>query len=288
MPHSVPSTITAFDDVAINYDAAETCNAIFQWMRRRVQSAAVSTFEHGARLLEIGCGTGTDALFFARRGHRVVAVEPSCEMLAVANEKIAQAGFSNTVAFWPGGVEITKELIQHHGAASFDGIFSNFGALNCVADLRHFARDAAVLIRPGGKMLLNIMPSVCPWEIFYYLFKLNPVKAFRRWHGRSGTGGLAVRLGNRRVQTFYHSRRFVAASFSPFFEIEKQFALGLFVPPPYLHAVARRQKIFTVLLNCEERLAGWPLLRNWGDHIAMILRKRPDWNHAGRKSSTFG
>ncbi len=276
MPHSVLSTSTAFDEVASNYDAAESCNPIFRWMRRRVQSAAASTFEHGARLLEIGCGTGADALFFARRGHRVVAVEPSPVMLAVANEKIAQAGFSNAVAFWPGGVESMRELIQHHGAASFDGIFSNFGALNCVADLRQFARDAAALIRPGGKMLLNIMPPICPWEIFYYLFKLNPREALRRWRGRSGTGGLAVRLGNRRVQTFYHSRRFLAASFFPFFAIEKRFALGLFVPPPYLRAVARRQKIFTVLVNCEEKLAGWPLLWNWGDHSVVILRRRLD------------
>jgi ubiquinone/menaquinone biosynthesis C-methylase UbiE len=274
MPHSVLSTSTAFDEVAINYDAAESCNPIFQWMRRRVQSAAASTFDPGARLLEIGCGTGADALFFARRGHRVVAVEPSPEMLAVANEKIAQAGFSNNVAFRAGGVESTKELIQHHGAASFDGIFSNFGALNCVQDLRHFARDAAVLLPPGGKMLLNVMPPICPWEIFYFLSQFKPAQAFRRWRGRSGTGGLAVRLGNRRVQTFYHSRRFLAASFFPFFEIEKQFALGLFVPPPYLHAIARRQKIFTVLLNCDEKLAGWPLLRNWGDHVVVILRRR--------------
>jgi len=274
MPHVISAPASAFDEAASSYDTTESHNPIFQWMRRRVHTAAAETFERGARLLEVGCGTGTDALFFARRGHRMIATDPSPEMLAVAKEKIALAGFAQTVQFKQAGVEQIDEVIANYGAASFEGIFSNFGALNCLANLRLFAAAAATLLRPGGKILLNLMPPICPWEIFYFLFKLKPREAFRRWRGRSGTPGLAVRLGNRRVQTYYHSRQFVAASFSPFFEIEKQLALGLFVPPPYLHAVARRQKVFNVLLNGEERLADWPLLRNWGDHMVMILRKR--------------
>ena len=274
MPHTISALASVFDEVATTYDAIESRNFIFQWQRRRVQNAAAETFGRGTRLLEIGCGTGTDALFFARRGHSLVAFEPSGEMLAVAREKIALAGFAKTIEFKQAGAEQLDAIIADYGAASFDGIFSNFGALNCVADLRPFARAATALLRPAGKILLNLMPPICQWEIFYFLFKLKPQEACRRWLGRSGAQGLAVRLGNRRVQTYYHSRQFVAASFPPFFEIEKQFALGLFVPPPYLHAVERRQKFFAVLLKCEERLAGWPLLRNWGDHVVMILRRR--------------
>jgi len=274
MPQVIFGPASVFDEVATAYDTIESHNFILQWMRRRVQNAAAETFGRGARLLEIGCGTGTDALFLARRGHPLVALEPSGEMLAVAREKIALAGFAKTVEFKQAGAEGIDDVIANYGAASFDGLFSNFGALNCTANLRPVARAATTLLRPGGKILLNLMPPICPWEIFYFLFKLKPREAFRRWRGRSGTPGLAVRLGNRQVQTFYHSRQFVAASFSPLFEIEKQFALGLFVPPPYLHAVARYQKIFNVLLNSEARLADWPLLRNWGDHVVVILQKR--------------
>jgi len=274
MPHTISAPASVFDEVATTYDTIESHNFIFQWQRCRVQNAAAGTFGRGARLLEVGCGTGTDVLFLARRGYPLVALEPSDEMLALAKEKIALAGFAKTVEFKQAGAEGINDVIAKYGAASFDGLFSNFGALNCVADLRPFARAAATLLRPGGKILLNLMPPICPWEFFYFLFKLKPQEAFRRWRGRSGTTGISVQMGNRRVQTFYHSRKFLAASVSPFFEIEKQFALGLFVPPPYLHAVARRQNFFAVLLNCEKRLADWPLLRNWGDHVVMILRKR--------------
>ncbi|MCI0697925.1 class I SAM-dependent methyltransferase [candidate division KSB1 bacterium] len=264
----------AFDDIAAAYDAAEAGNPIFQWMRRRVQCAALSTFAHGGRILEIGCGTGTDALFFAEHGCRIVALDPSSEMVAVASEKILLAGFSDAVEFRQGDAKRIEELAKLYGAASFDGIFSNFGALNCVADLRPFARSAAHLLRPGGMMLLNIMPPICPWEIGYYLFKRQPAEAFRRWRGRSGTRGISVNVGHKKIQTYYHTRAAVVAAFLQSFEIEKQFALGVLAPPPYLQGITRYQKFFSVLLNFEKVMAGWPLLRNWGDHVVIVMRKR--------------
>lgn len=269
------STVTAaFDTLAADYDALEARNSIFQWMRGRVQSAALSIFRREARILEVGCGTGTDVLFFAQRGHRVVAVDPSADMLAVTRQKIALAGFSHAVELVQSSAEHLNEVIERYGKASFEGLFSNFGALNCVADLRRFARNAALLLRPGGRVLISIMPSVCPWEMCYFLLRIRPREAFRRWRGRSGTDGISVRVGNQDVRTYYHSRATLAAAFSHAFDFEKQFALGLFVPPPYLHTITRYQNFFNSLIRCEELLAGWPLLRHLGDHVVVILRKR--------------
>ncbi len=264
----------AFDEVAAAYDAVEAGNPIFQWMRRRVQRAALATFERGTRLLEVGCGTGTDALFFARHGYHVVALDPSSEMVAVASEKIVEAGFSDIVELRQSSAERMEELFEIYGAASFDGIFSNFGALNCVAGLRRFARGATRLLRPGGKIFITIMPPICPWEIGYYLFKRKTATALRRWRGRSGTRGISVKVGHRSVQTYYHNSVTLMADFLHSFEIEKQFALAVLTPPPYLHGITRYQRFFNVVLNFEKVMAGWPLLRNWGDHVVMILQKR--------------
>ncbi|AYF50976.1 class I SAM-dependent methyltransferase [Pseudomonas fluorescens] len=40
-----------------------------------------------AKVLDIGCGSGRDALSLARRGYQVTAVEPSNKMLALAQKK---------------------------------------------------------------------------------------------------------------------------------------------------------------------------------------------------------
>ncbi|MEK7728130.1 MAG: methyltransferase domain-containing protein, partial [candidate division KSB1 bacterium] len=79
--------LASFDSLAAQYDHLEAANPILQWMRQRVHAAAVAAFAPPARVLEIGCGTGTDALFFAQRGYRVVATEPSAEMLNIARKK---------------------------------------------------------------------------------------------------------------------------------------------------------------------------------------------------------
>lgn len=274
MSETASTATAAFDEVANSYDAIEAGNRIFQWMRQRVQHTALSAFPQSARILEVGCGTGTDALFFAQRGYHIVAMDASEEMLRIAAEKIAMAGFAHGVELLLGEAESMDELVERYGETSFDGIFSNFGALNCVADLHRFARSAARLLRPGGKMLFSIMPPICPWEILYYLLRLQPWKALRRNRGRLCTGGISVCMGNRRVQTYYYSRAALKQAFAPAFASEMHFALGLFVPPPYLQGIALHSMFFRRLLRCEEIFAGWPLLRNFGDHLIVILRKR--------------
>ncbi len=263
---------SAFDTVAVEYDGIEARNAIMSWMRLRVQAAALSVFSPGSRLLEAGCGTGTDALFFAQQGYHVVAADPSAEMLAAACVKISAAGYAHTVDFVR---SFAEHLLSSLPASShpFDGLFSNFGALNCLADLRPFAHAAARLLRPGAKMLINIMPPVCPWEIFYYLSKRKPTQAFRRWCGRTKNGGIPVAVHGRLVQTYYHSAQEIRRACAGHFSCAAQFALGLFMPPPYLQRVAEHRRLLKIMQRMEERLASWPFLRGMGDHFVMILQR---------------
>jgi SAM-dependent methyltransferase len=48
-----------------------------------------------ARLLDIGCGTGWTSIFFAKRGYDVVGVDIAPDMVALANDKLAQEQIAN-------------------------------------------------------------------------------------------------------------------------------------------------------------------------------------------------
>lgn len=52
--------------------------------------------------LDMGCGTGGHAIQLARRGHHVIGVDRSAEMLSIARSKAAAAGQSQRVDFQQG------------------------------------------------------------------------------------------------------------------------------------------------------------------------------------------
>src|SRR5262245_5334298 len=74
--------------VARGYDAGLAGSALF-----RADEAFVARHcPPGGRLIDLGCGTGRLLVAFAGRGHRVLGVDLSAEMLKVARDKAAAAG----------------------------------------------------------------------------------------------------------------------------------------------------------------------------------------------------
>lgn len=255
----------AFDDIALTYDTQEAENPILQWMRRRVHQAALAAFAGRQRLIEIGSGTGTDAVFFAQHGFEVLGLEPSSEMLLIAREKAAAADCAHRVSF----VQAAAEELRHVAPVGlYDGLFSNFGALNCVAHLDKFAQHAARALKFGAPVLFVYMPPICPWEIGYHLLHGQVRKAFRRKKDDAGT---LVSLARHAIRTYYFSPAQIISCFEPQFILERQFSLGLLAPPPYVSK--RSARLLHKVMASEEKIAEqWPF-RNFGDHLVFQFRR---------------
>jgi len=93
--------VTSFDAVAESYDGSFTDSRIGRAQRRscgrhlegRVLGPAPMA------ILELGCGTGEDAVRFAAQGHRVHAVDSSAAMLGVGGAKARAAGVAQQIHF---------------------------------------------------------------------------------------------------------------------------------------------------------------------------------------------
>src|SRR5579863_2880952 len=116
---------------AADYDRQWTDTPIGRAQRDLVWHHLDPLFHPGDRILDLGCGTGADAAHFAARGTVVHATDPSPRMIEVAARR---GGFTTAVLPAEGIATIDQ---------SFDGAISNFGALNCVADLPPAARALA-------------------------------------------------------------------------------------------------------------------------------------------------
>lgn len=104
----------------------------------------------GKRVLEIGCGIGTDATNFARHGAYYSAVELSEASLQLANKRFEVYGL--TGQFVQGNAEEVDRLL---GGAQFDLIYS-FGVIHHTPNPRAVIEGARRLIAPDGELRIML------------------------------------------------------------------------------------------------------------------------------------
>ena len=262
-------TQRAFDSVAADYDGARGNNGSIQRMRQEMWRWLDATFSPGTRLLDLGCGTGLDAIRMAQRGCHVTATDWSPQMVARTRERAAQASLGDRVRTLAVGAH---ELAHLQGAGTYDGAYSNLGPLNCVPDLQAVSRECARLLKPAGRLVFTVIGRVCPWEIWHYALRGN----WKRARVRFVRNTVPVSMNKRTIWTRYYGPREFYRGFERDFSLTHYRGLCVFVPPPYLTWVNdRHPRSFERLWWLDRCVAGAPLLRNLGDHFLIILQKRP-------------
>jgi ubiquinone/menaquinone biosynthesis C-methylase UbiE len=252
----------SFDSLAAGYDAAFTDMGIGLRLRRAVWRRLDALFSPGDRVLELACGTGEDAVHLAERGIHVLATDASPEMVRVAREKVAQRELTEKVEVRQLAVEDLDAL----DAPPFDGVLSDFGGLNCVADLTAVGKTLALRVRPGGVAVLCVMGPLVPWEWAWFLGHGQPAKAFRRLtRGGVDWRGLRIR---------YPSIHTLRKAFGPAFRMRRVAALGAFLPPSYVEGWASRHPALLDRLDrWERRLETVPPLPWLADHYLIELER---------------
>jgi SAM-dependent methyltransferase len=243
----------AFDDLAADYDATFSDSALGRTLRSLVWSRLEQLFRPPQRVLELGCGTGVDALALARRGVEVVAIDASPGMIQIARQKAAPPG---RVAFHCLPMERLSGAFE---GQLFDGVLSNFGAVNCVPDLRTLVSDVALCLRPGAHLVWVVMGRHVPWEWAWFLSRGEWSKAWRRLaEGGVSWRGLTIR---------YPTPGEVAGLLRPHFSIDRIAPLGVALPPSYAGEwLARRPRLSKVLTDLEYRAQSRSALARVADH----------------------
>lgn len=211
-----------FDELAPDYDRSFTRSACGMTLRAMVWERLPAVFGTRQCILEIGCGTGEDAVHLARAGHRVIATDASEEMIRIARLKAISAGCADQIEFHAMPIEALHTLPRE---LRFDGVFSNFGAINCVTDVGRLARSLAQRLDPGAPLLFVVMGRYVPWEWAWYLAHGDRQRAFRRLR-RAGAQWRGLNIQ-------YPTPAELARMLAPMFETRRRSALGFILPPSY-------------------------------------------------------
>ena len=269
--HTYQDSITAFDRASKSYDTDFSQTDIARRLRKRVQERLDANFKPGMLVLDIGCGTGDDAIHLARRGVSVVGCDFSAGMLSEANLKIKKAGHQKDIILRQIPLEGLTHLIEEL-PMGFDGVYSNFGPLNMVDDLRKFVYLNARLLEPGGKSVHVVMGRKPLFETVYFMMHGRFSRAFARWQGAA-----LVPIGGSKIPCRFYQPYELMEEFDVYFKMDRVEALGLFLPPPYLYGHFRRRRKFYRKFEGSDRLfSRLPLFNTMGDHFIIELTREQD------------
>ena len=256
----------AFDRIARDYDQIFTDSLIGRAQRDAVWKVLTRTFRANEKVLELNCGTGEDAIFLAANGVSVLSLDASPQMIARAEQRLQQNSPQIPAVFRELPTERIGDL---HPETQFDGAFSNFSGLNCVADLGAVASSLAGLVKQDGRLVLCLSTRFCLIEILYYLAVGQWRKAFRRCKGYSD-----VTLDGLQFTVYYPTLRKIRQTFAPDFRLSFFTGIGVAIPPSYFEGWVRRHPgLIPLLSRVETLLASFPILRSTGDHVLLCFEK---------------
>lgn len=257
----MPAPVSQFyDSIAAAYDTAMAKSFIGRLLSQRFQDCLLTQFEGAARLLDIGCGSGTDALFLGGKGLQVYGFDVSTGMVEVARQKAAATGLAAKVHFSVGDATDSSTWPDGH----FDGAYANFNVLNHLPDLGEFAVALSEKLQPGAFLVVTMMNRVCLSEVLGYLLQLKFATATRKFWSRQNTLALPMRL-------FFPSE--AAGQLAPSFLLQEVVCLGLLVPPAQLYEGRYSRRFFEELATWEQFLFKCRPLQRLCDQYILILKR---------------
>ena len=260
-----------YDIVAGAYDDVEGKNEISERVRRLSLESALKVFRPGDRILELGCGTGRDAVFLARNGIRVTATDLSPAMVTAARQRVNAEGLRDLVS-----VECLGAAMAAAAGGPYDGAYSNGAVLNLEPDLERVAKGLADSLAPGAFAVLTAANRVSLFELLLYPTVLRPRKAFRKLGrdvpipvSREGTGKGYV------VATRFLTPREFLSRFESAFDLAFQRGIQVLTPPWNLVDMHHRFRLaLDPFEKLEDHVGSAPGLRSLGAIYLVGLRRR--------------
>lgn len=118
----------------------------------------------GKKVLEIGCGIGTDTMNFARAGARVTAVDLSDESLQVARKRAEVYGLQDRITFIQANAERLSEYVP---IETYDLVYS-FGVIHHTPHPASVIREIRKYMGPQSEFKIMVYNRYS-WKVLWIL-----------------------------------------------------------------------------------------------------------------------
>ena len=255
----------AFSEKSKVYDDYTKSNFIVKYSRNVIRRVILDNIPQDGSILELNGGTGSDAIFFVKKGYSVHLIDISKGMIEKSKEKVTSQEIKQKFTIQRKSFENLQDLPAHH----FDYIFSNFGGLNCTPNLKSVLNQFSYLLKDTGFITLVIMPPICPWELLQIFW--NPKMGLRRVPAIFGVP-IKANISGIKFLTYYYTVNTVKKLFNKNYTVLSIKSISLFSPPSFLdYFPIKYPKLFRKLLHLDQRFSAYYPFYNYGDFFILTL-----------------
>ncbi len=209
-----------------------------------------------ARILDVGCGPGSDFVFYRQQNLAVDAIDISGEMCKLARQKAAQLKLKAVIK--------ETDLRNFQASKKYDAIILNFGVANALANLPEMLQKLHGMLKEAGVLIIVVMP---PFHLFSALEALIKGRLRAFWH--------RVFQHRATLNNGFEIRYFRQRDFTRDFRLIKRVHLAHLLPTPdQFQRFSLAKRLFKLLRPLDRAAA--KLVPDWwgGDHVCYVLRKQ--------------
>jgi deazaflavin-dependent oxidoreductase (nitroreductase family) len=260
----------AFDSASEEYDYTIGNNFINMWIRKRSIQVLLDYARQDDVALEVGCGTGAEAMEISNHVAGVVATDISAGMIALLSRKVnAKRAGGKVSVLKLGAAEISQAATSLPGGKTRLAYSFN-GALNCEPSIERVPSELAKVIEPGGHFVCSIRNTLCLSEALVHGLFLQ----FDRMAPRKRQP-IMVSVGGQDIPSYYYSPSRFVRFFSPLFRVRRTMALPAILPPAYLSdAYFRARGVLSFAERIERATAGTFPFNRFGDQTLFVFQKK--------------
>jgi SAM-dependent methyltransferase len=238
----------AFDAEASIYDKLILRNPSMKYAYLIAQDYLLKNFSKRDKVLDIGCGTGLQAIPLALCGCEVVAIDVSTEMLDIFQKKVKKLSLNN-IKIHKLPASKLEELLPVYGNEYFDGAYSFFGPLNAEPFIKPFKESLLKLLKKNGLFIALILNKI---NIYNIRTKESIVK-YKNF-----------------IYKKYDYREFL--NIFKEFKLEEIFSINIFLPPPHFK-ISKNKFFIKSLYFIEKSFYNIKPFCLIGFHIGFKMRK---------------
>jgi ubiquinone/menaquinone biosynthesis C-methylase UbiE len=128
----------------------------------------------GKKVLEIGCGIGTDTINFARHGAQVTAVDLTEKSLELARLRAKVFGLEDRIQFFQANAE---ELSSYVPVDTYDLVYS-FGVIHHTPHPERVLEQVRQYVKPGSTLKVMVY-NLWSWKVGWILFVYGKLRFWK-------------------------------------------------------------------------------------------------------------